>query len=93
MSSEAPKLDSNPQEAMRLAREVFTPALQQACNIARAQKAQDVDIINGAINAHANMLIQLIGYDAAIGLMKAHADHLTSVKDNPYGSRDESGDA
>ncbi len=81
MSDEMPMLNSNPDESMRIARDVFTPALQQACATAREQGAQEIDIINGALNAHANLLVQLLGYGPAAGLMKAHAEHIDKVKD------------
>ena len=81
MSDETPKLNSNPEESMILARDVFTPALQQACAAARERGAQEIDIINGALNAHANLLIQLLGHGPAAGLMKAHADHVEKIKD------------
>ena len=79
MSDETPKVTSDPEQSVRLARDVFTPALQQACAAAREQGAKDIDIINGALNAHANLLVQVLGQGPAIGLMKAHAEHMERV--------------
>ncbi|MEM7225600.1 MAG: hypothetical protein AAF495_21660 [Pseudomonadota bacterium] len=76
MSDETPKVNANPEESMRLARDVFTPALQHACKTAREQGGQEIDIINAILNSHASLMIQLLGHGPAAGLMKAHVEHV-----------------
>ena len=81
MSDETPKVNANPEESKRLAQEVFTPALQQACKTARDQGGQDIDIINAILNSHASLMIQLLGHGPAAGLMKAHVEHIERALD------------
>lgn len=81
--SDNPQTPSSDRErAVRLDRDVFTPALQEACRKSREVGAQPIDIVNAAANAYSNMLITLVGRKAAAGLMKEHADHLLRLEED-----------
>jgi hypothetical protein len=62
-----------------LTREVFTPSLQQALTQARAQGGTDLELIHAAANAYQEMLLTVLGADAAAKLMQDHAQHVARI--------------
>lgn len=60
--------------------EIFTPALQEAIKKAQEAKLPPSAILNGAVSAHLNMIVSLLGgYAAAAELVKGQMEHLTKL--------------
>ncbi len=66
--------------ANRLRTEVFLPALQQAASKASQIDSTPANLLNASMLAFGDMLVQLIGQDGAVHLLRGFADHLESVK-------------
>lgn len=60
----------------QLARDAFLPALQEAVKKGQEAGANMPEMLNAAANSYAHMLEQLIGLQAAAGLMAEHAQHM-----------------
>jgi hypothetical protein len=70
------QLSVDPEEADRLTREVFTPALQTAVKQARENGSGSLEMLHGAANAYQHLLVSLLSDEHAAGIMRDHADHL-----------------
>ncbi len=61
----------------RLVAEIMEPAIRTA-----ATKAKDIappmEILSALANAYADFMVQMLGYKAAAGFMRGHADHIVS---------------
>ena len=66
--------------ANRLRNEVFLPALQEAAGKAREIDSTPANLLNASVMAFGDMLVQLIGRDGAVHLLRGFADHLESTK-------------
>jgi hypothetical protein len=70
---------ADPQRTLELSREVFGPALQEACRAAQGRGVSLIEVVNGIADAYFNILISLVGEKAAVGLMQAHAEHVARI--------------
>jgi hypothetical protein len=66
--------------ANRLRTEVFLPALQEAARKASQIDSMPANLLNASVLAFGDMLVQIIGQDAAVHLLRGFADHLEAVK-------------
>lgn len=66
--------------ANRLRNEIFLPALQEAAGRAREVDSTPANLLNGSVMAFGDMLVQLIGLDATVHLLRGFADHLESTR-------------
>ena len=64
----------------RLRNEVFLPALQEASARAREIDDAPANLLNASVMAFGDMLVQVIGQDATVHLLRGFADHLESTK-------------
>ena len=76
-------MSSDPQNALRLSREVFTPALQGACRMAQEQGASMIDLVNAVADAYFGLLAAIVGEKGAIDLMQAHAQDVARLGPTP----------
>ncbi|MGD9886254.1 MAG: hypothetical protein AB7K86_05935 [Rhodospirillales bacterium] len=71
---------ADPQRTLELSREVFAPAIQEACRSAQDRNVTLIDVVNGLAEAYYTTIVGLIGEKAAVGLMQAHAEHVAKVQ-------------
>ena len=79
MSNEPEVRPANPETTLALSREVFGPAIQEACRAAQTRNVTLIDVVNGLAEAYYGTLVALLGEKAAAGLMQAHAEHIAKV--------------
>jgi hypothetical protein len=69
--------ETNQEIGLKLAREYFTPAFQEAVRRASKDNYKTGDIINGIINAYLNLLKVVFQSDDIVsGLLGAQADYV-----------------
>ena len=62
-----------------MAKEIMEPALREAIRKADGL-APSIEIMSALANVHGGFLVDLLGREAAVSLMKGHADILKSLK-------------
>jgi len=62
----------------RLRNEIFLPALQDASVRAREIDDNAANLLNASVMAFGDMLLQILGRDATVHLLRGFADHLAS---------------
>jgi len=71
---------ADPQRTLELSREVFGPAIQEACRSAQGRNVTLIEVVNGLAEAYFTTLVGLIGEKPAVGLIQAHAEHLAKIQ-------------
>ena len=79
MNDTQQQTDFDSEEADRLTREVFTPALQNAVQQARQAGSGSLEMLHGAANAYQHLLVSLLGETGAASMMRDHAAHLNQL--------------
>ena len=64
----------------RLAKEIMEPALREAIRKADGL-APSIEIMSALANAYGGFLVDLLGREAAVSLMKGHAEHIEKLED------------
>lgn len=77
--------ESKQEIGLKLAREYFTPAFQEAIQRASRDNYKAGDIINGIINAYLHLLQVIFKSDDIVsGLLGAQADHVKKQTASRY---------
>lgn len=66
---------------VKIEKEMFTPALQEAMKKSEQQGNSVPDSLMGATNAHLNMLVEIVGVEKAISMLQNQIQFLqTQIK-------------
>ena len=75
----------NEKTIQRIAIEVIEPALQKALGEARRVGSPE-EVINALANCYGGLLVDLMGREAAVTSLLAHAEHIASHEEPPLNS-------